>query len=141
MAAERQRNGRWNGRWKSGGVRAVLGLAVIGLALAGCAGGNQAGALQLPAPVSGVVTARSPCQPGHACSFLVALVPGALVVANGKDGTHEARADAHGRYQLFLLEGVWTLQAARSATAPMGLPVRVDLSAGRAATVNLSAGS
>ncbi|HUZ43892.1 MAG TPA: hypothetical protein VMU63_05765, partial [Acidimicrobiales bacterium] len=76
----------------------TVGLGVIGLALAGCAGGNQAGALQAPAPVSGVVTARSPCAPGHACSFLVALVPDALVVANGKDGTHEVRADGHGRY-------------------------------------------
>jgi len=137
MAAERGSGGRQIG----GRSRGALGLALIAFALAGCAGGNQAGVLQAPAPVSGVVTARPPCQPGHACSFLVALVPGALVVANGKDGTHEVRADGHGHYRLFLLEGVWTLQAARRPTGPMGLPVRVDLSAGRAATVNLSAGS
>jgi len=122
-------------------VRGLVGLAVAGLAVAGCAAGNQAASRQTPAPVSGVVTARPPCPSGRACSFLVALVPDGLVVASGKDGTHEVRADGHGHYQIFLLEGVWTLQAARSPTAPMGTPVRVDLTAGRAATVNLSVGS
>jgi len=129
MAAERGRG------------RAALSLGVIGLALAGCAGGNQAGALQAPSPVSGVVTSRPPCVPGRACSFMVALVPGALVVADGKDGTHEVHADGHGRYRIFLLEGVWTLKAARTDTATMGTPVRVDLTAGRATTVSLSVGS
>lgn len=132
-------------RRRAGGAGPTLsglaGLVAAGLVLTGCAAGNQAGALQAPAPVSGVVTARPPCASGQACSFLVALVPGALVVANGKDGTHEVRADGHGRYRIFLLEGVWTLQAARNPNSPMGRPVRVDLTAGRAVTVNLSAGS
>ena len=118
-------------------VGAVLVAAGLALAASACSAGNQSAAMQAPAQVSGVVTSRPPCLPGRACSFLVALVPGALVVASGKDGVHEVHADGHGHYRLFLLEGVWTLQAARTDSAAMGPAARAVLTAGQPRTISL----
>jgi hypothetical protein len=111
--------------------------AVLGVGAAACSGANQAGSMQVPGVVSGVVTGRPPCVPGRACSFLVALVPNALVQAVGKDGSHWVRADAHGHYQVALLDGTWTLAARRSANSASGPPVRVQVSPGASATVDL----
>jgi hypothetical protein len=116
----------------------MAGLALIPT-VAAC--DNQTASDQAPAPVSGTVTSRPPCQPHHACSFLVALVPGALVVANGKDGVHEAHADAHGHFQIYLLEGLWTLRASRTASAAQGPSVSVDVRAGQARQVTLQVAS
>lgn len=122
------------------GGRAWLGVA-LALGTAACSGANQAGSMQVPAVVTGVVTSRPPCQPGRACSFLVALVPGALVEAAGKDGSHQVRADNHGHYRMALLDGTWTLSARRSTGAPAGRPVRVQLSPAGSATVDLQVAS
>lgn len=119
------------------GAAGTLALAAtMALGAGGC--GNQLAASQTPAPVSGTVTSRPPCQPRHACSFLVALVPGAFVVASGKDGSHETHADAHGHFRLYLLEGVWTLHAARTGSSALGPGVTIDVGAGQARTVALS---
>jgi len=129
-----------------GSARLVpLVLSILAAGLCGC-GNGQAGALQTPAVISGVVTSRPSCPsqpPPGACSNLVALVPGARVQATGKDGTHQVRADAKGHYQLSLLEGVWDLQASRPAGAAgaagsaAAAPVQIEVQAGRARTVNL----
>jgi hypothetical protein len=105
--------------------------------VAACSGANQSGQMQVPGVVSGVVTARPACVPGRACSFLVALVPNALVEALGKDGSHWVRADAHGHYDVALLDGTWTLTAHRTLTSAGGPPVRIQVTPGRPATVNL----
>ena len=119
-------------------VGAGAGLAlVLTLPLGSAACGNQVAGDQVPAQVSGTVTSRPACQPNQACSFLVALVPDALVVASGKDGIHEAHADAHGHYQLFLLEGLWTLRASRTASSAQGSSVSVDFQHGQDRQVNL----
>ena len=116
-------------------------LAVVGpLVLAGCSGANQSLRMQLPTLVSGVVTSRPPCRAGQVCSFVVTLAPDAVVVATGKDGSHVTHADAQGHYQISLLDGTWTLVAHRTAAAPGGPPVRVQLSPGGSATVNLQTG-
>ena len=117
------------------GALAAFAGAVGALALAGC--GNQMAAQQSPAPVTGTVTSRPNCRPGQACPFLVALVPDALVVATGKDGAHEVHADAHGHFQIYLLEGLWTLKASRADSSTPGPGVTVDLSAGQSRQVNL----
>lgn len=93
--------------------------------------------MQVPGVVSGVVTARPPCVPGRACSFLVALVPNALVEAVGKDGSHWVRADVHGHYRMALLDGTWTLSARRTLNSASGPSVRVDVTPGGSATVDL----
>ncbi|HET6809816.1 MAG TPA: hypothetical protein VFH50_02270 [Acidimicrobiales bacterium] len=121
-------------------MRPLLGAgltAVLGVGVAACSGANQSGDLQVPGVVSGVVTGRPPCVPGRACSFLVALVPDALVQAVGKDGSHWVRADAHGHYQLALLDGTWTLTARRTLNSASGPSVRVQVSPGGSATVDL----
>jgi len=116
-------------------------LAAAGL-LTGCAVGNQAGQLQIPAMVTGLVTAPSVCPTGSAaCPGVVTTVPGAIVQAQGKDGTHEAVADANGHYQLSLLGGEWTLAAQRSGSSvTTGPSRRLDLTAGSSVVVNLEAG-
>ena len=119
--------------------RVGVGLC-LALGAAGCSGANQSIQMQVPAVVSGVVTARPPCRPGQVCSFLVALVPGAVVDAMGKDGSHEVRADAHGHYQMALLIGTWTLSARRTLGAPSGPPVRIQVSPATVRTVNLQVG-
>lgn len=119
-------------------VALLAGLALIPT-VAAC--GNQMAADQVPAPVSGTVTSRPPCQPGHACPFLVALVPDALVVASGKDGVHEAHADAHGHFRIYLLEGLWTLRASRRASAAQGPAVSIDVRAGQGRQVDLQVAS
>ena len=117
---------------------ARLGLtAALAVGAAACSGANQSGQLQVPAIVSGVVTSRPPCVPGRACSFLVALVPDALVQAVGKDGSHRVRADVHGHYRVALLVGTWTLTARRTLDSASGRPVRVQLPAGGETTVDL----
>jgi hypothetical protein len=108
-----------------------------GTGLAGCS--NQVVAQQVPVQVTGVVTSKPPCVPGQACPFLVALVPGALVVATGKDGTHEVHADGHGRYGIYLLEGRWTLRASRPTSSALETPVSVDLQSGHNRQVSLQA--
>ena len=120
-------------------LRALHPLLALGLAAGatGCSGQNQSGDMQVPAVVSGVVEARPPCRAGQVCPFVVALVPDAVVEAEGKDGTHWVRADAGGHYHVSLLVGTWTLTARRTTTGPAGPPVRVQLSPGGAATVNL----
>ena len=125
--------------------RSVVGVTALALAagmLEGCAVGNQAGALQVPAVVTGLVTATSACPPGSsACPGVVTTVPGAVVQAQGKDGTHEAVADANGHYQIALLGGEWTLAAQRSgASVTTGPSKRLDLSAGSSVVLNLEAG-
>lgn len=119
--------------------RSLRPLLALGLAVgaSACSGQNQSGQMQVPAVVSGVVEARPPCRAGQVCSFVVALVPDALVEAEGKDGIHRVRADARGHYHLSLLVGTWTLTAHRTTGAPAGPPVRVQLTPGGAATVNL----
>ena len=122
----------------SGSVALAASLAVsLPLALTACGVGNQAGQLQMPAVVSGVVTTRPPCVPGRACPFLVALVPDAVVEAMGNDGSHFVHADAHGHFRIALLIGEWTLVAHRTMGSPPGPPVRLHLDAGQTATVNL----
>ena len=122
---------------RAGHVGVGLGLA---LAAAGCSGANQSIQMQVPAVISGVVTARPPCHPGQVCSFLVALVPDAVVDAVGKDGSHEVHADAQGHYQLALLIGTWTLSARRTAGAPAGPSVRIQAVPATSRTVNLQVG-
>lgn len=109
------------------------------LTLAGC--GNQMAADQVPAPVTGTVTSRPPCRPHQACPFLVALVPGALVVASGKDGVHETHTDAHGHFQVYLLEGLWTLRASRTDSSAQGPAVSIDVHAGQGRQVGLQVAS
>lgn len=118
----------------------AAGLVVSALSLAACGAGNQVGAMQTPAPLSGTVTYRPACPTTgvHACSDLVALVPGAWVQAFGKDGVHEVHADAHGHYQMYLIEGRWTLEASRSQGASPGPAVVTDLAPGRSKTVDLT---
>jgi len=122
-------------------ARSVVLLAGLALIPTAAACGNQMAAGQAPAPVTGTVTSRPPCPPHQACPFLVALVPGALVVASGKDGIHEAHADAHGHFQIYLLEGLWTLRASRTASAAQGPAVSIDVKAGQGREVSLQVAS
>lgn len=117
------------------------GLLAAGL-LTGCAVGNQSGELQVPAVVSGLVTAAASCPAGSPnCSDVVATVAGAVVQAVGKDGTHDAVTDASGHYQIALLQGEWTLVARHSGTSTqVGPPRRELLTAGSTVVVNLQAG-
>ena len=117
--------------------RRLLATAAVALGAAACSGANQSGDMQVPGVVSGVVTARPACVPGRACSFLVALVPNALVQAVGKDGTHWVRADVHGHYHVALLVGTWTLMARRALNSPSGPPVRTQVTPGGSSTVDL----
>lgn len=123
-------------------ARIATGL-LAGALLSACAVGNQAGDLQVPALVAGLVTASVPCPAGAAaCPGVVAVVPGALVEAIGKDGTHDALADANGHYQLSLEAGQWTFVARRSRTSTAaGAPRQVRVDAGSNAIVNLQAGT
>lgn len=121
--------------------RSVVLMAGLAVVPAAAACGNQMASGQAPAPVTGTVTSRPPCPPDQACSFLVALVPGALVVASGKDGIHEAHADTHGHFQIYLLEGLWTLRASRTDSAAQGPAVSIDVKAGQARQANLQVGS
>lgn len=115
----------------------LVATGAVALGAAACSGANQAGDMQVPGVVSGVVTARPACVPGRACSFLVALVPNALVEAEGKDGSHWVRADVHGHYRIALLVGTWTLTARRTLNTTPGPPVRAQVSPGGSSTVDL----
>ena len=122
--------------------RAAVGAVLAGAVLAGCAIGNQAGQLQVPAIITGLVTASPTCASGSAgCPSVVTTIAGAIVQAVGKDGTHEAVTDANGHYQIALLVGEWTLAAQRTGTSSStGPSKRLDVGAGQNLVVNLEAG-
>jgi hypothetical protein len=71
--------------------------------------------MQVPAYITGTVQAS-----GHP-------VPGALVVAAGKDGVHQVRADGAGGYHISLLVGEWSLSAALGPGQASGPVVRLHL--------------
>ena len=110
--------------------------AVLAVAAGGCAGGEVA-ARQVPAFLSGRVLAGPPCPPDAQQACVGRTVPGAVVVATGKDGTHRVAADGAGSYGIALLTGEWTLVATTPDGAQRSPGQRMFLRPGQALSVDL----
>ncbi|HET6794929.1 MAG TPA: carboxypeptidase regulatory-like domain-containing protein [Acidimicrobiales bacterium] len=117
-------------------ARPALLAAAFGLAGAAC--GNQLGSTQVPATVTGLVTAGPTCpvvRPGLDCADRP--LGGAEVDAVGKDGVHRVNTDATGHYRFELLTGQWTLRAVGGIGGRGGREVSVFLQPGQQTHIDL----
>ena len=112
---------------------AALAVAIIA---SGCAGA-EVGARQVPAVLTGRVLEGAPCPPQARTACIGRAVPGALVLATGKDGVHRVPADGGGSYSIALLTGEWTVVATTPDGRLRSTGVQIFLRPSQSVTLDL----